>query len=87
MHAFTSFNPDAFISRNSEYYNSLLTVGELDSVIHSAGNTFDIVYYSFFRHLSDRSKLFIFCIFIALFSGHLFPDWNESVAIALPKNW
>ena len=80
---------DTFASDNEEVYNIPFKLHELDDSINSAGNTSvgpDKLHYSFFRHLSEHSKLFVLQTFNDLFRKHLFPDaWKESTVIALLK--
>ena len=80
---------NAFHSDNLEDYNTLFTIHELNDAIYSAGNTSvgpDELHYSFFRHLSESSKLFLLQTFNDLFCNQLFPDhWKESTVIALLK--
>ena len=82
-------NRTAFLSDNTETYNTIFTLHELDEAIRSAGNTSvgpDKLHYSFFRHLSPHSKLFILQTFNTLFCNHSFPDdWKEGIVVALLK--
>ena len=80
---------DTLASNNNEVYNIPFKLQELEDSIASAGNTSvgpDKLHYSFFRHLSEHSKLFVLQTFTDLFRKHLFPDaWKESTVIALLK--
>ena len=82
-------NRNALHSDNLEEYNAPFSLHELDAAIYSSGNTSvgpDKLHYSFFRHLSESSKLFVLQTFNQLFCAHMYPDdWKDSIVVALLK--
>ena len=83
------FPSDAFVSDNTEVYNSLFTLPELEDAINSAGNTSvgpDRLHYNFFRNLPQYFVEYILTVFNGLWTRHIFPDaWKEAIVIPIPK--
>ena len=80
---------DAFLSDNTEHYNSPFSIIELEEAIKSTGNTSvgpDGLHYQFFRRLPQESVNFLLTVFNDLWVKHIFPDaWKEAIVIPLPK--
>lgn len=81
--------PFDFTSDNTESYNSIITINELENAIRSTRNTApgpDQVFYQMLKALPDHAKAYLLSIFNGLFKKSIFPDqWRQATVIALPK--
>ena len=81
--------PSAFDSDNTENYNTLFTMTELQNAILTARDASvgpDKLHYSFFRHLPRTTLFFLLDTLNALWSQHVFPDaWKDAIIIPIPK--
>ena len=78
-----------FRSVEEKDYNLPFSLSEFKSAIASSGRTSvgpDQLHYDFFRHLPEKTLLFILHTFNTLWAHHTFPEtWKESTIIAIPK--
>ena len=81
--------PNAFLSDNTEVYNSPFSFHELQEAISSTGCTSvgpDNLHYAFFRHLPESTLRFMLRTLNDLWQNHNFPAaWREAVIIPILK--
>lgn len=79
----------AFQSSNSEVYNSLFSLWELDSALSAAGDTApgaDGIHYAMLRHLPPESKEILLSLFNSIWIDGYYPkSWREAILIPLLK--
>ena len=81
--------PLKFHSDNSESYNLLFSLLELQDALHQAHDTAvgpDEIHYQMLKHLPEVSLCLVLEIFNNIWQTGCFPsDWSEAIIIPFPK--
>jgi ribonuclease HI len=82
-------NQPNFNTNNSESYNYLFSIEELEGAIRTSSDSApgpDGIHYQFLKHLPQATLNTLLAVFNQVWTSGIFPDsWRQATVIALPK--